>query len=520
MLADQVPALQFSRRLSLTARILALNIFALVMLAGSLFYLNNYRDRLTDERLAQASRNAALVALALPRIDESARAAYVAQAARRTGTRLRVYDRTGEKTLDSFDLAPPTYRFIDPDEQPLRKDLARALDRSIERLVGSDPIRAYREPALDRADGWPLLRRLDGARGAVNAVRLAPDRTPVLMAAAKSPEGASVLLTDNARGISRIVRAERTDVMLVVLFVIAASTLLSLFLARTIVRPIRRLARAAVRVRLGREPEAAVPRMPERRDEIGQLARALSDMSQALRDRIDATDAFAADVSHEIKNPLASLRSALDGLDTVKEPALRAQLLDIAKDDVRRIDRLVGDIAEAGRMDATIARTHFEPIDIGAMLDGILLAREERMVGVGAPSDEPQIAFARPSRGVARVMGDAGGLARAFENCLDNALSFAPPKSLIEISAAPDRYDVVVTIADQGPGIAPEHRETVFDRFHSDRPDSHGFGRHSGLGLAISRAIIEAHDGTIRATDRPDGGIGACFRIRLPRSAP
>ena len=196
----------------------------------------------------------------------------------------------------------------------------------------------------------------------MSLARFAPDLTHVISAGAVSPGGSySVLTTANERDIRLFVRAERFNVGMFSLLALGIGVLLSMFLARTIVRPLRHLARAAVKVRLGRAQEVTVPRLPSRRDEIGMLARALSDMSIALRQRIDATEAFAADVAHEIKNPLASLRSALDGAERIDDPRLRAQLMDVAKADVQRMDRLISDISDASRVDSQLAKAKFEP---------------------------------------------------------------------------------------------------------------------------------------------------------------
>lgn len=506
-------SLRWSARLSLTTRILAVNIFAIALLAGSLFYLDNYRDRLTEERLAQAELQSLMIGEILRLRTMDGQETVIAGIARHLTSRIRVYDASGLKVFDSFALAKPTYRFIDPQEEPFRKDIARFLDRSIEFVVGAETITPYAEPKQDTAASWDILERMRGDNRTVSAVKLADDRTPVILAATALPDGRQILLSNNARDITRIVRAERGDVVLVIFFAALVSILLSLFLARTIVRPIGKLARAAIRVRLGREPEITVPRMPERRDEIGQLARALSDMSGALRSRIDATEAFAADVSHEIKNPLASLRSALEGVGTVKKPELQKQLLDVANDDVRRIDRLINDISEASRVDAELARTKFDRVDIGKMLDSLLASRESR-----DQAKPVKIAYARPGSGVAIVMGDDGRLERVFSNILDNAVSFSPPDGLIEISATRDADEVIVQIEDEGPGVAPPQRSKIFTRFHSDRPDDEAFGRHSGLGLAIAKTIIEGHEGDISVIDKPGGGPGACFEIRLPRA--
>ncbi len=512
---DPELSLRWSARLSLTTRILAVNILAIALLAGSLFYLDNYRDDLTTERLSQARLQTQIISDALNLQTPENRKNLIVNFSAHLESRLRLYDKNGTKIVDSFALAEPTYRLRDPEAEPWQKDVARALDEAIEFIVLSKPISAFAEPKTDVAAAWPELQLLATDARPNSAVRYAPDRTPVIIAAAHLPSSDHVLLlTNNARDITRTVRAERSNVILVIFLTAIVSILLSLFLARTIVRPIRKLARAAIRVRLGRAPEITVPRMPDRRDEIGQLARALADMSGALRYRIDATEAFAADVSHEIKNPLASLRSALEGLDRVDDADLRQQLLDVANDDVRRIDRLINDISEASRVDAELARTKFEPVDVGQMLDQLLAAREQRDT-----NESVKIAFARPGRGVATVMGDDDRLERVFSNILDNAVSFSPMDGLIEILATPDANEVIIQISDHGPGVAREQRQNIFKRFHSDRPTNEAFGKHSGLGLAIAKTIVEGHDGTIEVIDRPDGQTGACFEIRLPKAA-
>jgi two-component system sensor histidine kinase ChvG len=289
------------------------------------------------------------------------------------------------------------------------------------------------------------------------------------------------------------------------------SILLSLFLARTIVRPLRRLARAAVRVRLGRAREVVVPRLPERSDEIGMLARALSDMSQALRARIDATESFAADVTHELKNPLASLRSAVEGLSQVKDPALQEQLLAIVRDDVHRLDRLITDISDASRLDAQLSRATFESVDVGAMIQALLDQREAR----GYPNGIRILFDRRPNESLI-VLGEGARLERVFENLIENAISFSPTDGLITISAATDRYMLVVRVEDEGPGVPEEAHDAIFRRFHSVRPESEAFGQHSGLGLAIARTIVEGHQGSISVEKREDRLSGARFVVRLP----
>lgn len=503
--------MRWSGRLSLTPRILAVNVFALALLAGGFFYLDSYRTRIVDDRLDQSARELKLLAIGLENAPADRHDALIAAYARQTGDRVRRYAQSGALTADSFTMNAPRYRLRMPSEEEWQRHVARFLDKAVDRIVSADRPPDFIEPAIDRAQGWPelMLARKTGRPQAMN--RYAPDRTFMISAAVRVRDGTALLATENARDITRIVRAERLRLGIVLAAAVLASVLLSLFLARTIVQPLQRLARAAVRVRLGRAREVTVPRLPERRDEIGMLARALSDMSHALRQRIDATDAFAADVSHELKNPIASLRSALDALVRVDRPDLRAQLMDIAQDDVRRLDRLVTDIAEASRVDAELSRTRFEPIDLGLLIEKLVGAHEARGVPRGV-----RLAFARPRKDVAVVLGEEQRLARVLENLIDNAISFSPDGGLVQVVATVADDQVLVSVEDEGPGVPESEREHVFRRFHSVRPEGESFGKHSGLGLAIARSIVEGHQGRISIADREDAQSGACFILHLP----
>jgi two-component system sensor histidine kinase ChvG len=498
-------------RVSLTPRILAVNVFALALLAGGFFYLDSYRTRIVDDRLDQSARELQLLALGLEAAPADRQDALIAAYSRHTGDRVRRYGADGRRIADSFAMDAPRYRLREPSEEEWQRHVARFLDKAMDRVVSADRPPNFAEPAVDRAGAWPelVLARKTGQPQSMNYY--APDRTFVVSAAVAMKDGTGLLATENARDITRTVRAERLRLGIVLAIATLASILLSLFLARTIVQPLRRLARAAVRVRLGRAREVTVPRLPDRRDEIGMLARALSDMSHALRQRIDATDAFAADVSHELKNPIASLRSALDSLDRVDRPDLRAQLMDIAQDDVRRLDRLVTDIAEASRIDAQLSRTRFEPIDLGLLIEKMVMAREARGVPRGV-----RLAFARPRKEVAVVLGEESRLMRVLENLIDNAISFSPEGGLVQIVATVADDAVLVSVEDEGPGVPEQEREHVFRRFHSVRPEGESFGKHSGLGLAIARSIVEGHQGRIRIADRQDAQSGACFIVTLP----
>ena len=504
-------ALTWSGRWTLSYRILAVNVLTIVLIALAIVYLDAYRNRLETERLRQVAQEARSAATAITAVPAERREPLLAALSRASESRLRLYSADGALALDSWRLTGPTYRLRDPATQSWNKDAARALDRAFNALVGEDSRDDFVEPARDRAPAWDEVRAARLAGAVVTDVRQAPELTPVFSAAAPLGDGSTLLVTDNDRDFTRTVRKQRRSLALALGMVAILSIFLSLFLARTIVRPLRRIATAAHRVRLGRAREVRVPRLPSRRDEIGTLARAVSDMSQSLRHRIDNIEAFAADVTHELKNPLASLRSAVDSLDRVFDPALRSQLVDVIRQDVIRLDRLIGDIGEAARTDAELARARFEPVDLGVLIGHIVASWEARR-----ETGSVRLAFARPRRASTIVLGEPARLARAIENLIDNAISFSPADGLVEIAASKVGDEIRIRIDDEGPGVPPEQREAIFNRFHSVRPLAESFGRHSGLGLAIARAIVEGHDGEIDVTDRDDAPSGARFTITLP----
>ena len=482
------------------------------MFAGGILYLDSFRLRLLDQRTDEVRTGASLIAASISDDPLQEVRRQIALASAQTSTRIRIYAADGEKALDSWDLTGPTYTLRDPDAEPWQYKAARLLDRFIEGAVGAAGLPFLDQDLPDRRASYPEAERAAAQNVPTDAVRLAPDRTPIAYGAAPLPDGRVLTISTNARDITTVVRAERQTLFLIFLGVLALSLLLSSFLARTIVRPLRRLALAAQRVRLGRSREVTVPRFQQRRDEIGELARSLSDMTAALRSRIDATEAFAADVAHELKNPLASLRSAVEGLGNVDELELREELLAIVQADVARIDRLVSDISDASRLDAELSRARFEPVDMGAMMRALVDVYNERGLPRGV-----RLELAAPAKGVAIVLGEDSRLARVAQNLVDNAISFSREGGLVQLAVERRGRFVCAIVEDEGPGIPAGAEEKIFQRFYSERPEAEGFGRHSGLGLAISRAIVEAHDGTLVAENR-DGG-GARFTLALPTAA-
>lgn len=502
----------WTRRTSLTVRILAVNIIALGLMAGSLFYLDSYRKQLLDVRFKLARAEAEIMAGGLAETPVGGRKALFERVSSAQQLRLRLYDAKGALILDSDRLSGPAYTFVDPASEGFLLRVARKIDRAMDWVLGTPPVPAYRDPPADRVGAWPELSAAHATGQARVLLRAAPDETPVINAAvAVGVRGEMLLTTRNARDITQQVRDARGTLGIVLAVTLLISIQLSLYLARTIVQPLRALVRAAVRVRLGRDREVVVPRLPERGDEIGLLARALSDMTLALRRRIDGVETFAADVAHEIKNPLASLRSAIETLEKVEDADLRTKLTGIAAHDVRRIDRLVTEIAEASRIDAELSRTQFVAVDLDGLAGTLVHARAER------GGDDGQAVRLLPlGPGPFVVPGDPGRLERVLENLIDNAVSFSPPRGSVEVTLERLADHVRLAVRDEGPGIPAEAREKVFERFHSLRPSDEDFGSHSGLGLAIARTIVEAHDGTLTAIDRDDGKAGACLLAELP----
>lgn len=323
-----------------------------------------------------------------------------------------------------------------------------------------------------------------------------------------------VLLLSTAPGdIDAIVTTERWGIVRIALIAAAVTIALSLLLAGTIAGPMRRLSEAAEGVQTAGNARMEIPDFTHRPDEIGHLSGALRRMTDALYNRIEAIERFAADVAHELKNPLTSLRSAVETLPRAKRPEDQARLTEIIQHDVRRLDRLISDISNASRLDAELARESAERVDIEKLAAAMVSIHKDLASG----HDIAMVMDKRPGKQAAAiVLGHEGRLAQVFSNLIDNAISFSPKGGVVRLALTADPDDITITVTDDGRGITGEVSR-IFQRFYTDRPDSEGFGDHSGLGLSISRQIVEAHKGTIRAQNRPDRS-GAIFTVVLPRA--
>jgi two-component system sensor histidine kinase ChvG len=519
----------------LTRRILTLNVLALAIPVAGLLYLDQYRDSLIATELDALRTEGTLFAAALaeagvvagPLGDEHLMPEVARLTLRRmievSKDRARLFDNTGALVADSLRLISPDgvveIEVLEPPESTslFGKLMTDLYDAVVGLLPSGSRRPLYSENANQTASDYPeVVRALDGDGG--RAVYDNGKGGLVLNVAIPVQRYRQVLgvllLTNNGEDIDAAVRSVRFDILKVFGLAFGITVLISLYLAGTIARPIRRLAAAAERVRRGQGRQIDIPDFTRRRDEVGDLSGALRDMTAALWQRMDAIERFAADVAHEIKNPLTSLRSAVETVARLDDPEQQRRLVAIILDDVQRLDRLITDISDASRLDAELSRAELAPVDVGDMLRTLV-----EMHDATAKPDSPVIDLDIALHQDLVVPGIESRLVQVWRNLISNAVSFSPPKGTINVVAVRDGRRVRVTVADEGPGIPPEKLTAIFDRFYSERPAGEKFGTHSGLGLSISKQIVEAHGGRITAENWQDdgGGIaGALFTVTLP----
>ena len=525
------------RRFSLlTVRILALNVLALGTLVAGFLFLGDYRQNLIDARIKSLGTQARIFAGALgesavetsatgdQRLTIEPAKAIVRRLVIATRTRVRLYDTKGRLVTDSRTLLAPS-GFVLVEELPppggqgwFSRNLT-SLSNWISGLFRKDQrLPKYRERANQSASDYrEAVLALGGEAG--HAVRQGPSGSLVLTYAVPVQRYkkvvAVVMLSATDAAIERDVAGVRVELLKIFGIVLAVTILLSFYLARTIARPVRRLALAADRIRRGHGRFMRIPDFSKRRDEIGDLSAVLQRMTEELWERIEAIERFAADVSHEIKNPLTSLRSAVETAARVKDPERQRKLMTIVLDDVDRLDRLITDISKASRLDAELQRAEMDSVDVAQMLRTIVEV-EGTTSGKGATRLVLEIEDDAESL---PVLGVEDRLVQVLRNVIANARTFSPAGAEIRIEAGETEGFVAVTVDDRGPGIPEGKLEAIFDRFYTERPAGEKFGTHSGLGLSISKQIIEAHEGQIFAENRvgPDGKVlGARFVIRLP----
>jgi two-component system sensor histidine kinase ChvG len=510
------------------------NVLALALLAGGFLYLGKYQASLIGQQIESLKTQGEVFAAALGEgavldsVDEGEILLpdLARQMMRRlvepTRTRARLFDIKGAIIADSRILRGPgdTVQVLELQPSERGGTFLRIADQVYDWILNLLPRNTsypvYRESASPSAEDYPeAMRALRGETG--SAIRSDPATGGLVFSVAipiqrfKQVLGV-VMLSTGSNEIEEELRTVRLELLRIFGVALLVTVLLSFYLAGTIVRPIRRLAGAAERVR-GRRARVEIPDFTRRGDEIGELSGSLREMTDALWQRMNAIESFAADVAHEIKNPLSSLRSAVETAIRIEDPASQRRLMAIILNDVQRLDRLITDISDASRVDAELGRVELEPVDIAAMLGALVDVHEATRT-----EQSPRLVLALGDSALI-VPGIETRLSQVFRNVIGNAVSFSPPLGEIRLTARRDGRAVLVTVEDEGPGIPDDKVTAIFDRFYTERPLGEKFGTHSGLGLSISRQIVEAHRGMIWAENRKDAKgetIGARFSVRLP----
>jgi two-component system, OmpR family, sensor histidine kinase ChvG len=536
---------------SLTRRIVFLNVAGLIAFVLGILYLTQFRAGLIDARVEALRVQGQTIGIALAyqgtddpnKIDlekllknypADNEAEYVfrfppdrvAPMLRRlimpSNTLARIYDIDGALLLDSRYLSGDGLGSDSPApaaEKPpgilertfiaIRKWLARG-DLPAYHDIGTGNGKAYRE----------VVQALAGQKD--NTGVYINDRGQVVVLVAvpiqrvNSPVGAALLLSTQGGDIDQAVEAERLAILKVFLVAAGIISVLSMLLASTIAGPVRRLADSAERVRRREKGRVEIPDFSKRRDEIGHLSRSMREMTSALYSRIEAIESFAADVAHELKNPLTSLRSAVETLPLAKTEESRSRLLSVVKHDVQRLDRLISDISDASRLDAELQRQEAVPVDLRRLLTAVVAMANEVKSDDGVTVT---LGFEGSPR-IFKVQGHGSRVSQVMINLIDNARSFSPPGGTVRVTCRRLGRIIQIVVDDEGPGIQPDAIHKIFERFYTDRPQQN-FGQNSGLGLSISKQIVEAHRGRIWAENRHDanGAIcGARFLIRLPEA--
>jgi two-component system sensor histidine kinase ChvG len=515
---------------TLTWRILAFNALALIVLTVGVVLVQSSGRGLVEERLNGVQQQAVIVASTLAEYAADSETHTLkseeAEPLLRTmigpsRLRARLYFPTGRLAIDTRLLLPRNV--VTVSQLPGLDTASQAKEwfkRLYDTIMGVRPF-AQLEPYYEASQDGRVYHEVESAlSGTTASAERADDQNRLVLSVAVPVQGVrtvygALLVSTEGGDIDDILRQERTTLFEVVLVAFLVMLVSSFYLAGTIAEPVKRLAAAADRVRSGAGGRSDIPNFPERTDEIGDLADSLRSMTGNLYDRIDAIESFAADVAHELKNPLTSLASAVEMFSRAKDEENRARLLEIVRGDVKRIDRLITDISDASRLDAELSREAKEPVALSKLL--ATLIEIYRMTDHKRPVEFVLNDALPPDNS---VRGRDERLGQVFRNLIDNAISFSPEQGKVIINAS--RHDMIarVTVEDEGPGIPPGNLESIFKRFYTERPGE-SFGRNSGLGLSIARQIIEGAGGRIYAENRAPNnqqGGGARLIVELPVS--
>jgi len=498
-----------------------LNVLGLAVLIVGALVLNELRRGLVEARIDSLTTQgdlmvtiidrAATVGEPQPMMDPIYAGELLQMLANPKTQRARLFDPQGRVVADSDWVTDRVEWKVLPPAKPRGDAGGLNLDLTIRKAPPQRPL------STDAALRAEVRHALTGVHWA--GMRRGEDNERVVSVSIPIQHVQAVLgvLTLEANDVDAIIARERMALIPFILIAIAVTLSSSLLLTHLIAQPVLRLARAADRVRLAGARAISLPDLADRDDELGDLTRSLEAMTASLSERMDAIESFAADVAHEIKNPLTSLRSAVETLDLVTDPAARERLLGILKNDVKRLDRLVTDISNASRLDAELSRDQPKQVDLERLITDIVALYQ----ATAKPGDVTVRFHPSGALEPITVSGREVPLGQVFRNLIDNARSFSPPGGEVVVAVQRAAGRVVATVSDSGPGIPPENLETVFERFYTSRPKGAAFGGNSGLGLSIARQIAEAHRGTLQAKNRvTDDGkvIGAVFLLMLPEA--
>ncbi|HEY4029634.1 MAG TPA: stimulus-sensing domain-containing protein [Caulobacteraceae bacterium] len=502
--------------------IISLNLVGLVILIVGVLVLNEFRQGLiqarTDSLRIQGQFMDELLVISAtrgdpePTLDAEMASQLLQVLSIPSSQRVRLFDRYGQVIFDSElvadkveqTLLPPAHKRGD---KPLRPPSLLPREPEAKREAEA---RAALQHEVKAALGGQLV--VGGLRTTAAGERVVSVSLPV-----QHEKAVLGVLTLEAGDIDKIIAAQRLAMIPFILVAIVASVFTSLLLSALIAQPVLRLARAADRVRQARARAISLPDLARRDDELGDLTRSLEAMTDALSTRIDAIESFAADVAHEIRNPLTSIRSAIDTLPLVKDETKRERLNAILQQDIQRLDRLITDISNASRLDAELSREPPRAFDLGRLLSEFV-----GHYNASARKGDAPVQFTDTDGDSALlVSGREGPIGQVFRNLIDNARSFSPPGGKVRVQVGRVGRKVTATVDDDGPGVPPDNLETVFERFYTSRPKGAAFGHNSGLGLSIARQIVEAHGGRIWAENRQDaeGKVeGARFAVEFPEA--
>jgi two-component system, OmpR family, sensor histidine kinase ChvG len=506
--------------------IIALNLLSLAILVGGSLILNEQRRGLIEARVDSLSTQGELIANVIAGAATRGSPEPMLEADRASdilqllfiprSQRARLFDADGRLLADSYLVADVVESAeLPPARRSGEMQIPLPSRTPEDELEGRNPQRVMK--AREALEG-EVRQALTGS--SYSGVRVGPDGDVVSVSVPiQRVQAVLGVLTLEAADVDSIIAAQRRAMLPFILVAVTTTLLSSLLLSRLIAQPLLRLARAADRVRLSRARSISLPSISRRQDELGDLARSLEAMTSTLSERMDAIERFAADVAHEIRNPLTSIRSAIDTLPLITDPKSRDRLIAILNNDITRLDRLITDISNASRLDAELSRDSPRPLDVGRLLSEICDLYNDS----GRPGDAVVIFTAAESLEPLYVMGREGPVSQVFRNLIDNARSFSPAGGEVRVQLRREPRRVVGVVEDSGPGIPPDNLETVFERFYTSRPKGKAFGANSGLGLSIARQIVEAHSGRIWAENRVDAAgevVGARFTVSLPDGRP